>query len=224
MSGIYLMGGKEEIPVPKIINKTKQAILKNFDLPQLQYDYNRFLFLINKYYLKNGVDQTLGYLICDFCEVLLKFIDEYPWDKPSIDTSMKEMVEKLRIEAEKAKTDFIEFKVTNPISWKLNIIIAFSFDGILHFLSQYKLLINSYNSGEKLPNNPTDWDRKSLCIELISEHMKKNGKGKFPRHKVIENIMAGYGYSLPRRTYGDWVRQFKEGTAKYLVQNRKNGQ
>jgi hypothetical protein len=224
MGGVFRMGGKERIPIPKIIRETKQVILKNFDLPQLQYDYNRFLFLINKYYLKYGIDQELGNLTCDYCEILLKFIDDYPWENPSIDISMKEMVEKLRVDSEDAKARFLKHKALNQVPWKVDIIIAFSFDGILHFLRQYKLLINSFNSGEKLPNNPTDWDRKSFCIKLINAHKKLNGQATFPRHKVIERIMEINGYSLPRRTYGDWVRQYKEGTIHHLVQDRKNGQ
>ncbi|QWD65337.1 hypothetical protein [Polynucleobacter sp. MWH-Aus1W21] len=224
MGSVFRMGGKEQIPTPKIIHKTKQVILKNFDLPQLQYDYNRFLFLINKYYLRYGIDQELGNLIGEYCEILLNFIDDYPWENPSIDTSMKEMVEKLRIDSEDAKAGFLKYKASNQVPWRAGTIIGFSFDGVLHFLRQYKLLINSFNSGEKPPNNPTDWDRKNLCIELIEEHKKLNGQATFPRHKVIERIMEINGYSLPRRTYGDWVRQYKEGTIRHLIQERKNGQ
>jgi hypothetical protein len=224
MGGVFRMAGKEHIPTPKIIHETKQVILKNFDLPQLQYDYNRFLFLVNKYHLRHGVEQKLGDLICDYCEILLKFIDDYPWENPNIDTSMKEVVEKFRIDSDEAKLNFVKYEASNQVPWRLNIIVTFSFDGVLHFLKQYMLLIHSFNPGEKLPNNPTDWERKSLCIELIKEHKKINGQAAFPRHKVIARIMESNGYSLPRKTYGDWVRQYKEGTVNHLIQDRKNGQ
>ena len=224
MGGVFRMGKLEEIPVPKIINKTKQEILRNFDLPQLQYDYNRFLFLIDKHYLKHGITQDLSNLVCDYCEILLKFLDDYPWENLSIDSAMKSMVKKLSLDSEIARVNYIKYKDSNQVLWRMDIIIGFSFDGILHFLRQYRLLIDSYNSGEKLPNNPTDWDRKILCIELIREHKKINGQASFPRHKAIEKIMDSYGYSLPRRTYGDWVRQCKKGTAENFVQERKNGQ
>ena len=218
------MGKLEEILTPKINQKTKQKILRDFDLPQLLYDYSRFLSLINKHYLKYGIAKDLGYLVCDYCEILLQFIDDYPWEKPSINTTMKNMVEKLSNDSQIAKTNYLQYKDSNHVPNSVHVIISFSFDGVIHFLRQYNLVVNSFTPGEKIPNKPTDWERKKLCFEIIEQYQNINGKTSFPSHKETERIMKSNGYTLPRRTYGDWIKQWKEETFQQFVQNRKNGQ
>ncbi len=224
MGQVYRMGKLEEIPTPKIKHKTKQKILKDFDLPQLLYDYKRFLFLINKHYLKYGIAKDLGNLVSDYCEILLKFIDDYPWEKPSINKKMKSMVEKLSSDSQIAKNNYLQYKDSNDVPKTVHVILTFSFDAVIHFLWQYNLVINSFTPGEKMPNKPTDWDRKRLCFEIIERHQNINGQTSFPSHKETERIMKSNGYILPRRTYGDWKTQWKEETFEHFVQNRKNGQ
>lgn len=224
MGRIYRMGKLEKIPDPKIVYETKQEILRSLNLPQLQYDYNRFIHLINKHYLRYGISDELGNLICDFCEKFLKFIDEYPWSNPSITKSMNKLVKELAFNSNFIKAKFEQYVDSNQLPWRVNIIITSSFGGVFHFLRQYELLVNSFTPGQKLPNNPTDWNRKSLCIELIKQHRKVNGQDSFPKYEVIRNLMKLNGYELPRRTYGDWLRQYRKGTITDLFQDRKNGQ
>ena len=220
----YSMGKLVQLPAPKVQNQTKQEILRNFDFPQLHFDYNRFVNLAERHYSKYGISAELESLIYDFCEKLVAFLKSYPLDKANIDNAMKQLVEQLRNEVNEAESALADLTIKQKIPWKLARIIKYSFLGVKHFIYQFDLLINSYAPGQRIPANPTDWERKKLFIREVEAHQKINGIRKFPRHKILERTMAKYGFSFPERTYGDWRRQWKNGTFTDLIQERKNRQ
>lgn len=220
----YRMGKLVELPTPKIQNPTKQEILRNFDFPQLHSDYNRFLGLIERHHSSHGISSEVETIIIKFCGKLVSFLYSYPLDNINIDNSMKQLVVRLQNDVDVAAAEYAGLARMQEIPWTVRKIIEYSFLGVEHFLNQFKLLINSYTPGQKIPSNPTDWERKNLFEREVEAHQKIYGKDKFPRHKVLEPIMVKYGFSFPERTYGDWRRQWKNGTFKNFVQDRKNRQ
>lgn len=213
------IGGQLALPSPPRSHYlTKQEILRNLDFPQLDFDYKRFVFLINKFYLKHGISEKLQDLICECCEKTVAFMDAYPLDEDNIDRSMKAMVIAYEGEMQVIKERYLDSEEFRILPWRLRLIIEYSFGGITHFLWQFKLLINSYSPGP-LPHAPTNWDRKECFIDLVETHQASTGSKKIPGFKVVSRQMADAGFIFSRRTYTTWRRELKNGTIKNWVQN-----
>lgn len=217
-SRLYI-GGKLMLPPPPASHSlTKQDILRNLDFPQLEFDYKRFIFLINKLHLRHGIAEKLQDLILECCEKTVVFMDAYPLDEANISSSMKALVEGYEKEMLTIRNRYISSSAFKGLPWRLRLIVEYSFDGITHFLWQFKLLINSYAPGEKLPHAPTDWDRKLLFISLVEKIQAESQLKKFPQYKIILGEMEAAGYSISRRTYSTWRKEWANNTIRNLVQ------
>ena len=219
----YSMGQLVPVAIPKIPMPSKQEILRNFDFPQLHFDYNRFLFFVERHDARYGMPLGLDVLIYQFCRQLTAFLNSYPLAAPNIDAQMKHLVEQLRTDVAMSETEYGNFLVSQNIPWRLDRIIQYSYAGVKHFIHQFDILMNSYSPGQRVPCNPTDWERKQFFIDEVIAHQAAHGVARFPRHKIIQSVMESHGFNLPERTYGDWRRQWKAGTILNVVQQRKIG-
>ncbi len=96
-------------------------------------------------------------------------------------------------------------------------------EDVRHFVQQIALTSTSLAADKplrKLPNRPTDWEKKELFLQEISAHQLIHGPNTYPRHNILERRMASKGYKLPERTYRDWRMQHRAGKFAKLVQDR----
>ena len=212
--------GKLVLPLPPVSkNSTKQEILRNLDFPQLRFDYDRFIDAIDWYYIKYGISDELQNLILDCCNEVTAFMGAYPLDEANINTSMKKIVSEFELKMKKIEKKFIALSGYSELPIRLKRLIAYSFDGVTHFIWQFKFLINSYAVGENFPHAPTNWDRKQLFIQLVTEFQLKNKNEKFPVFKNVNKEMELRRFSFSRRTYTTWISEWKRGDIKKLIQN-----
>lgn len=96
---------------------------------------------------------------------------------------------------------------------------------VRHFTHQVELTHTSVASVSlnEMPNRPTDWNKKSLFEQLVSEYQRQHGPKKYPPYKVMAKIMEHSGFDLKERTYGDWKTQHRKGTFHHLIQAREFG-
>ena len=212
--------GKLVLPSPPISKgATKQEILRNLDFPQLRFDYDRFIKAVEWYYSKYGITNELQDLILDCCNEVINLMGAYPLDEANINTSMKEMVRVFELKMQGIKEKFLTLSEYSTMPLRLKQLIAYSFDGVTHFIWQFKILINSYAVDENFPHAPTNWDRKELFIQLVTEFQLKNKNKKFPVFKNVAREMELRRFSFSRRTYTTWISQWKRGEIKNLIQN-----
>jgi len=97
------------------------------------------------------------------------------------------------------------------------------FDDVRHFVQQIKITHTSIPASmpvTNMPNRPTDWDKKNYFVQLVMQHQRIHGNGKYPRYKLIEPKMINAGFSLSERTYSDWKKQHRSNTFNWLIQDR----
>lgn len=212
--------GKLVLPSPPVFKSaTKQEILRNLDFPQLRFDYDRFVNAIDWYYTKYGITNELQDLILDCCNEVTNFMGAYPLDEANINISMKEMVRVFELKMQIIKEKFLTLSEYSAMPLRLKRLIAYSFDGVTHFIRQFTILINSYAVDENFPHAPTNWHRKKLFIQLVTEFQLKNKNEKFPVFKNVNKEMELQGLLFSRRTYTTWISEWKRGDIKKLIQN-----
>ena len=106
---------------------------------------------------------------------------------------------------------------------------------VYYFKTQIVQTYYSVASGGKLPWAPAHRSR-DLVFELIDEYHSQHNTTKFPPYKTMERLLKermkegksdedrkqiDEATALSERTYGDYKKQFREGSASLLVQNRK---
>lgn len=108
-------------------------------------------------------------------------------------------------------------------------------DDVYFFKTQIVQTYYSVASGRRLPWSPANRTRDQV-FELIYEYQSQHDTKKFPSYKIMERLLKEHmkkeknekerklideGSVLSERTYGNYKKQLREGTANLLVQDRK---
>ena len=91
-------------------------------------------------------------------------------------------------------------------------------DACKHFMWLFELTMDSFKPGFKLPVAPTNWPLKSDLDQLIRAHRVTGRDGSFPRFKHVARALAEQGHTLSEKMYGNYKRQYRDGTYNNLIQ------
>ncbi len=217
---IYVMGRKIKRGQPA--PKTKAQFAKAFGR-QLYRALQERAIELRELDRQNLVDKSLTGPIQNFWNDVLEVHDKTARLGIRITKSLMSKVYQLK----KVLEDFdahidLNLKCTKAEHLLLGMSLAELCEDVRHFTRQLEethFAIAADDSNKKLPNRPTDWEKKELFFREVNEYMDQYS-GRFPSHNILVRRMSLKGYELPERTYSQWKKQYRNGKFEHLVQGR----